>query len=183
MPPNTRENGAAVLVAYASEHGSTREIAERIAGRLTRAGHRAEARPVDGAVDPDPGRYDAVVVGSAVHNQQWMPEASGYVRRHRAELGNRPVWLFSVGMSAALGRPLRSMASHHEPKNMPALRDEIHPVGTCLFSGAVRRGDLPPAGHAAFKAMGGHYGDYRDWDRIEAWADEIAHRLPEAQAA
>ncbi|WP_030546966.1 flavodoxin domain-containing protein [Streptomyces albus] len=183
MHPSGRENGAAVLVAYASEHGSTRGIAERIAHRLTLAGHRAEARPVDGTEDPDPGRYDAVVVGSAVHNQQWMPEASGYAHRHQAELRRRPVWLFSVGMGAALGRPLRSLAKQHEPKNMAGLREEIGPVETRVFTGAVRRGALPPAGHAAFKAMGGHYGDHRDWAQIEAWADGIAQRLLAAEAA
>ncbi|MBQ0984779.1 flavodoxin domain-containing protein [Streptomyces sp. F63] len=183
MPRSDTEGGAAVLVAYASEHGSTREIAERVARRLTRSGHRAEARPVDGAVDPDPGRYDAVVVGSAVHNQQWLPAAAGYVRRHRTELSKRPVWLFSVGMAEALGRALRNRAMRHEPKDMPALRGEIHPVETRQFSGAVRRGDLPPAGHAVFMAMGGRYGDYRHWEQIDAWTDGIAQRLRKAEPA
>jgi hypothetical protein len=25
--------------------------------------------------------------------------------------------------------------------------------------------------------MGGRYGDYRNWDAIDSWADEIAHEL------
>jgi menaquinone-dependent protoporphyrinogen IX oxidase len=35
-----------VLVAYASRHGSTAGIAERIAARLSEGGLQAEARPV-----------------------------------------------------------------------------------------------------------------------------------------
>jgi menaquinone-dependent protoporphyrinogen oxidase len=28
-----------------------------------------------------------------------------------------------------------------------------------------------------FRAMGGRYGDFRDWDVIDAWAAEIAQDL------
>ena len=41
-----------VLVAYASKHGSTQGIAERIAERLRQLGKEAEARPLDEVSDP-----------------------------------------------------------------------------------------------------------------------------------
>jgi hypothetical protein len=37
-----------ILVAYASKHGTTSEIAERIAQTLTAAGHQADVRPEEG---------------------------------------------------------------------------------------------------------------------------------------
>jgi flavodoxin len=40
-----------VLVGYASEHGATGEIAERIAEILTLAGRHGQARPVQRASD------------------------------------------------------------------------------------------------------------------------------------
>lgn len=42
-------------------------------------------------------RSDAAVLGSAIHNQVWLPEAATFVMSHVRELAIRPVWLFSVG--------------------------------------------------------------------------------------
>jgi menaquinone-dependent protoporphyrinogen oxidase len=43
-----------VLVVYASKHGATREIAERVAQTMTAAGQQAQARPVTAVGDPLP---------------------------------------------------------------------------------------------------------------------------------
>jgi flavodoxin len=58
-----REEGKqmTVLVTYASKHGSTRGIAERIAEKLRQLGRDAEVRPVDEVSDP--GSYEAFVIG------------------------------------------------------------------------------------------------------------------------
>jgi menaquinone-dependent protoporphyrinogen IX oxidase len=53
-----------VLVAYATHHGSTREIAERIAGVLGDRGLDVGVEPVDRVRDVR--RFDAFVVGSAL---------------------------------------------------------------------------------------------------------------------
>ena len=75
------------LVVYASKHGATQGIAERIASTLNEAGQEAEARPV-GAVD-DLTCYDAFVVGSAVYAADWQKEASAFVQRNRAAPGQQ----------------------------------------------------------------------------------------------
>ncbi len=49
----------AVVVAYASKHGSTQGIAERIAEQLRQLGKEAVARPVDTVEDPE--SYEALV--------------------------------------------------------------------------------------------------------------------------
>ena len=66
---------APVLVAYASKHSSTAEIAERIAAAMREAGRAAEVRPAS-EVD-DLSGYGAVVLGSAVYAKRWQREASG----------------------------------------------------------------------------------------------------------
>ena len=52
-----------VLVAYASRHGATQGIAERIAQTLEKSGVTAEARPA--ATIKGVAGYDAFVIGSA----------------------------------------------------------------------------------------------------------------------
>jgi menaquinone-dependent protoporphyrinogen IX oxidase len=59
-----------VLVGYASKHGATGEIAERIAEILTLAGRHAEARRVQQAGDL--GGYEGFVVGSAAYSTHWL---------------------------------------------------------------------------------------------------------------
>ena len=84
-----------VLVAYASRHGATQGIAERIADRLRQDGVTAEALPANQVQDLAP--YDACVVGSAAYMFHWLADANRFVQRNRHELAARPLWLFSSG--------------------------------------------------------------------------------------
>jgi flavodoxin len=84
-----------VLVVHASRHGSTAGIAERIAAGLQAAGLSAEAVAVSQVGDV--ARYDAFVIGSAAYLFHWLKDATRFVKRHRAVLETRPVWLFSSG--------------------------------------------------------------------------------------
>jgi menaquinone-dependent protoporphyrinogen oxidase len=161
-----------VLIAYATAHGSTQGIAEHLGKVLAARGADVEVRSADD-VDAIDG-YDVFVIGSAVHNQRWLPTASDLVRRHAGELSGRPVWLFSVGMPGALRRPLNRWAYTEEPKLVAQFEGELEPVGHRLFSGVVAKEQLTRTGRLAFRAIGGRYGDYRDWSAIEAWAATIA---------
>ena len=84
-----------VLIAYASRHGATQGIAERIAGTLTAAGLDAEIRPLKDVGDP--AGYDAFVIGSAVYMFHWLKEMPRFLRRNQKLLSEQPVWLFSSG--------------------------------------------------------------------------------------
>lgn len=172
-----------VLVAYASRHGSTAGIAERIADRLSEAGIAAEARPVKEVGDVN--RYDAFVVGSAAYMYRWLKEASSFVKRNNELLAERPVWIFSSGPLGddpvdAEGKDLLEVS---RPKEFEELEQLIQPRGDHVFFGAWDP-EAPPVGAAermlkfmpaAKKAMPS--GDFRDWDAIDSWADEIAGTL------
>lgn len=131
-----------ILVGHASAHGSTAEIARRIAEVLRGQGASVDVERMGRITDP--GGYDAVVLGSAVHHQAWLPEATGFVRRHRGDLLARPVWLFSVGMSAGLPRLLRRPAHRAQDRRLAAaLRDVVRPRGHLLLSGVTGPDLLP----------------------------------------
>jgi menaquinone-dependent protoporphyrinogen oxidase len=164
-----------VLVGYASEHGSTRDIAQRMAARLSEGERRVEVLSLDRVRDL--GRYEAVVLGSAIHDQEWLPLATRFVRRNLDTLAARPVWLFSVGMPGALPVPLRKLAMKEESKVIADFRDAIVPRDHHLFSGVIDRDQLSFVGRLLFRALGGRYGDFRDWTEVDAWAENIAHQL------
>jgi menaquinone-dependent protoporphyrinogen oxidase len=172
-----------VLVAYATRHGATAGIAERVAAALTAAGMPAESRPVEDVKDVEP--YDAVVLGGAAYMFHWLKAAGMFARRHRNELAARPVWLFSSG---PLGTDLvdkdgKNVLEASRPKEFGGLTDLLHPRGEQVFFGAYDP-DAPPVGlgerlvrhiPAAQAAMPS--GDFRDWPAIDAWAGQIAAEL------
>ena len=161
-----------VLVTYASAGGSTRGVAERLATRLRGHGHSVRCEPVDPGLGGS--GFDVVVVGSAVHGQAWLPIAADWLRSQRAALPRDGVWAFSVGMPAAVARPLRRLAALEGPKIVAALTGAIPVRGHELFSGVVAPGTFAGRSRWAFRLMGCRYGDFRDWDAIDRYADRIA---------
>ena len=170
-----------ILVGDATGKGSTRGVADRIAVRLGSAGHVADVHNRGAA--PDPSGYDADVLGSAIHNGQWLPEAADAVERRRQGLLGRTVWAFSVSsvgatsslIAARLARFLHPRTP--APKAVQALRRSADVRGHRFFAGSIAPGDWPGVGRVVFRLMGGRYGDARDWADIDAWADGIAHAL------
>jgi menaquinone-dependent protoporphyrinogen oxidase len=171
---------ASVLVAYASRHGSTEGVAERIARRLRERGHEVALRPV--AEAGEVASQEAVVVGSPVYDQAWLPEFDAFVRDAGAALASRRVWLFSVGTFGDT-KPLVGRLMPREPRDIGEVRRALRPVEYRVFAGIIDRHQWPGASRLLFHAFGGRFGDNRDWAAIDAWADRIAGSLAGAEGA
>jgi menaquinone-dependent protoporphyrinogen oxidase len=182
-----------VQIVYASRHGGTAGIAERIADVLRSEG--ADVVVADAADRPDAGGFDAYVVGGGVYIGSWPKEGTEFLERNQATLATRPVWLFSSGplpgssktsegtdpLTLALG-PSEGPGSGG-PKKSAALSAALHPRSHRVFLGVFNPNDPPksmqerlvrlmPASKKILPA-----GDFRDWDAIEGWAREIAAEL------
>lgn len=180
-----------ILVAYASRHGATRGIAERITSTLQERGLDATLQPAD-QVETLAG-FDGFVIGSAAYAGHWLSPASDLVRRNVEALGGRPVWLFSSGPvgTETVDAKGRDVLEASEPQEFAEFADALHPRDRRVFFGAFDPDAAPigpmerfggwfmrlPAIRAALPA-----GDFRDWPRIEAWADGIATELQPAHA-
>jgi menaquinone-dependent protoporphyrinogen oxidase len=176
-----------VLVGYATAHGSTQGTAKHIRDRLQERGVAADVRPMSEVEDL--GHYDAAVLGSAIHGGKWLPPARQFVDRNMAGLRERPVWLFSVStlgdeesmFPPKVARRLRALRK--ETLELAGFRTAIAPREHRNFAGSIARSYWPASGRVFFRAMGGHYGDFRNWAAIERWADCIAAELLLAAAA
>lgn len=172
----------AVLVAYASALGSTREIAERVASRMREATREVECRSVEEIAGAS--GYDAVVLGSAVHNQQWLPAALLFVRRFSQELAGVPIWAFSVGMADGLPKPFRKRGGEIQQRRLAeALSPDVRLIGHRLFSGVYQASQMPPLLRGLFRLTGGRFGDLRDWRAIDEWVDQIIAQLADPPPA
>lgn len=157
------------LVAYGTKNGSTAEIAEHIASVLRGIGLDADVRPA--AEVRDVGRYDVVVLGGALYMGRWHRDARRFARRHRHALADRPVWLFSSG-------PLDPSASERDIPPAPGARRAVQRLGAeghVTFGGRLEAGARGRIARTILEQ--GRGGDFRDFDRIAAWATGIAADL------
>jgi menaquinone-dependent protoporphyrinogen oxidase len=159
-----------ILVAVASRHGSTREIASAIAGELEAAGHRVTTREIAEAVDVS--GYDAVVLGSAVYIGNWMPEARQFIDGHHEELALIPVWLFSSG---PIG--VENPKPEGDPNLVPEFIEKTGAREHRIFTGKLDPKVLGLGERLITRIFGAPAGDFRDWEDIRAWAREIAREL------
>jgi menaquinone-dependent protoporphyrinogen oxidase len=173
-----------VLIAYASEAGSTGEIAAAIGQVMCQAGAVVDVRPVQAVSDLTP--YRAVVVGGAIHTSAWMPEATAFVETHRDALRQVPVAYFLSCLTLAVvdtDKTRRQVAAFLDPVRQQI--PEIQPIDTGLFAGVLDFSKLPypnvyrlvwpfTAGREATE------GDYRDWQAIRAWAGGLTPAMLDA---
>jgi menaquinone-dependent protoporphyrinogen oxidase len=159
-----------VMVACASKHGSTEGIAQAIADRLRQQGHGAVAVRVADVADLH--GIQAVVLGSAVYAGSWMHEATEFAEGNAQVLSTMPVWLFSSG---PLGTEVHD--EEEQPRQLPELTRALHPRGHRVFFGALDHDKLGFGERMMVKAVKAPQGDFRDWNAIAGWADEIARDL------
>lgn len=160
-----------ILIAVASRHGATDEIAHEIADVLRMEVPDTEVAVRDAAEPGDVSGFDAVLVGSAVYLGRWLPAARELVTRHRDELAAVPVWLFSSG---PLGNPPRPVDDLDE---VAALGATIGARGHQVFAGRLELDDLRWTERLAVRAVHASVGDFRDHDTIRAWAVQVAVEL------
>src|SRR4051812_10765859 len=126
-----------VLVAYATKHNSTAEIAFAIAEELRHSGLlHVDIEQVENVKDITP--YQVVVLGSAVYMGQWRDQATDFLKRHTQELAQRSVWLFSSG-PIGQGDPKTLMKGWVFPEALQPIADQIKPRDIMLFHGKLER--------------------------------------------
>ncbi len=156
-----------VLVAVASKHGSTREIADAIGQTLETAGLDATVADID--VVSDTSGYDAAVLGSGAYAGNWLKAARAFVDRNEQALAKMPVWLFSSG---PLGDPLKP--DDDEAVKIQGIEKATKAADHAIFAGALDKATLSFGERAIIKAVRAREGDFRNWETIADWAKEIA---------
>ncbi len=168
-----------VLVAYATKHGATAGIAEKIGEVLREAGLACDVK-LAATVD-DLTHYQAVVLGSAVYMGAWRKEAAKLLKTQEAQLAQRPVWLFSSGPMGE-GDVQELMKGWRFPTKLQPIADRIHPRDIVVFHGVVDPQEMGFFERWIIKNVKSPVGDFRDWNAIAEWASTIASALPREAA-
>ena len=163
-----------VLVAYASKHGTTAEIAGKIGDTLKQAGLQVDVLTVKSVKDP--ASYKAFVLGSAVYIAMWRKEMAQFVQKNEKLLSGRPVWIFSSGPMGE-GDPTELLHGWRFPEAQRSLIQSIKPRDVALFHGAIDIKKMNLFEKWVLKSVKAPTGDFRDWDAINKWAAGIADEL------
>jgi len=157
-----------ILVAYATRAGSTVKIAETVGKVFADHESEVDVLPIDEVKDLS--EYYAAVIGSPIRLERWTPEAVAFLEKHRDELAKMPVALFSVCMTLVEDTPENRaiVAEYTKP-----LYNIVKPVAVGAFAGAIHPFNLTLVDRFAVNIIDPPVGDFRDWDKIESWADEV----------
>ncbi len=163
--PNT---GKKILVAYASEYGSTGGVAEAIGKELCAKGAKVDVFLTRNVKNLN--SYQGVVIGSAIYRGKWMPEATNFVKANYEILQQVPVAYFLVCMTMHLpGEENRRKAlSYLDPvlQTIP----QVKPVDIEPFAGVMNYSNLSWLNKKIIISKGVPEGDFRDWEAIRGWA-------------
>jgi menaquinone-dependent protoporphyrinogen oxidase len=167
-----------ILVAFATQYGSTREVSEFIARALREEGHQVDVREMSTVTTLDPWR--AVVLGAPFYLGHWHNDAALFLARFHTALVERPVAVFALGPVGTTRPDVE--AGRQQLIHELALHPWLHPIAAEMFGGRydpshldmLHRAvsvlpesplrDLPPS-------------DLRDWPAIAAWARGVARML------
>jgi menaquinone-dependent protoporphyrinogen oxidase len=168
-----------MLIAYASVHGSTAEVALF----LKRVFSVYDAEVTVSAVDQvtSVAGYDAFILGTPISDGMWLRELLEFADRFRDELAQKPCyfWISCI-------RVLESDGYEHARQNyihQPTL-DALKVQDVAVFAGRLKLENInweerwmlslryDGAKRPAFLNK-----DFRNWEAIAAWGNKIAHKL------
>jgi menaquinone-dependent protoporphyrinogen oxidase len=158
-----------VLVGFATQYGSTREVAETVATTLRESGVEVDLRPLREVRAV--GDYGAVVVGAPLMMYRWHKDATRFLSRHRRALLKLPVFVFALG-------PVHEPHDENEWQDSQAQLDKELGKSTWLKPAAIQLfgGKFDPAllRFPLNKLAGSEpASDAREWQAIRAWARSL----------
>jgi len=162
-----------VLVVHGSKRGGTAGLAESIGQALRDLGHDVRVEPAAKArqlAGVEAAGVEAAVVAGGLYANRWHRDARAFVARNRKALAVIPVWLVASG-------PLDETADAGTLPPVPqvaALVAMIGARGAVTFGGFLSpdASGFPASAMAKTKA-----GDWRNEDRIRAWAGQVHEAL------
>jgi menaquinone-dependent protoporphyrinogen oxidase len=169
---------AGVLVVFASTHGQTAKIAERIA-------QAAEADVYRAADAPSPDDYDGVIVGGSLHAGKHQPELVEWVKANLSALSGLPTAFFSVSLTAAEDTAEARDVTQRcideflaetgwKPGRVERIAGALQYREYDVFTRTLMRLMMKRGGHPTDAS---HDYDYTDWDAVERLGREFAAEM------
>jgi menaquinone-dependent protoporphyrinogen oxidase len=171
---------AKILLLYSGVYGHTKRISERMQAKLTGLGEQVELAPL-GSGAPDPGNYDAILIGASIRNGKHNPAVMDFITRNQALLEAKPSGFFSVNLVAR--KPAKNTPETNPYTKAFVAKSPWQPKLLGVFGG-----DLDYQRYSAFDRNVIRFimwltkgptdpqtkDEYTNWDEVERFAERFA---------
>ena len=176
------------LIIYGTRYGTAAEIAEEIGKVIENEGIEVDLIDSRGIKNYDIFSYDMVIVGSGIKIGKWTKGSLKFLENNKSALSDKKVALFVTCGAANMEETIaEGQEKYLDEVVLKYLSNK--PVATGLFGSIydpnanqglmyklatkfiIKKG-LDKQGIDTSKRL-----DYRDWDKIRAWARDLANML------
>ena len=168
-----------VLVTYDSKLGPTAEVAKFMGSVLSEQGASIAVKRLSEVDELE--TYDSVIIGGAIRNDRWLPDATSFVRENKTTLSKVPVSFFFTCLTLAKPSPEAILKAEWYADKLRRITPEVKPVAVGGFAGALQFSRTPWPARIALRvlsiATGLQEGDYRDWEVIRSWTLSQIERM------
>lgn len=187
-----------ILIAFASNAGSTAEVARTMAETLKRQGCQVDVLSFTEVKGCDP--YDAVLIGAPMI-LGWHRGAPRFIKKWQDRLSRIPVAYFmtALELTSGNGQDFGEIEIYQDPDLISVPRKEgklslkekrttlgtylgpvlkksprVRPTHVALFNGKLDYSKLKlPQMLFVMLIIRAQAGDFRDWDRIRDWTENL----------
>jgi menaquinone-dependent protoporphyrinogen oxidase len=172
-----------ILIVYASQHHSTGGIANAVEKVLCENGTYVETKEIKDVTDLN--RYDAVIIGGPIQFDKWVPATREFITMHQDILTRLPVAFFFSCMALSQQTEKSRRQGQKYADNLRNTFPKINPLAIGQFAGVLNLTKMPLYLRLVFRVImtvtGVKEGDYRDWNAIRSWANDINSHLLSAK--
>ena len=163
----------AILVAYATKHGSTREVADAIGAALLEHGLLVDVLSAQDVHSLEP--YAGVVLGGALYMGRWHRDAREFLKRHEKALESIPLAVFGMGPKTLDDADVAGARAQLDAAL--AKTPTLTPDDIAVFGGVIDPAKL------RFPLSRLPASDARDWDAIHEFTERAASLMHNAEVA
>ena len=160
-----------ILIAFATRAGSTEGIASAIAEEFSTSGYDINTVLINDKTELK--GYDHIILGGPIYMGA-MNEVKDFIRRNEDAVGSRLLGAFAVGMSFAGDDEEMQAPARDALKNAIA---PLKPKYYGYFAGMTDPKKLSFLQRTALRIVTSPIGDFRDWEAIRGWTQEIIREL------
>ena len=172
---------ARILFAYSSVDGHTRKICDRIAERLSAAGHAVMIEEIVDGSTLDAAAFDCVVIGASIRYGKHRPHVFEFIETRRAALDTKPTAFFTVNVVAR--KPGKDTPEGNSYMRKFLEQSKWKPTLLGVFAGKIDYARYGPVDRAMIRfIMWMTKGptdpktciEFTDWGAVDRFADDVS---------
>ena len=167
-------NNKRILIAYASEYGSTNEVAKYMGNILCQKGNKVDVRWIQNINNLD--HYDSVIIGSPIQYDTWIPDTIKFITKYQDSLSKLEVSYFFTCLTLSKKTKQTELQANEYATDLYKLIPKIKPKSIGQFAGVLDYSKMSFLSKVIFKSgffiLGVKEGDYRNWADIKFWTNK-----------